>query len=124
ARDAAARPLPGAHSIWELVLHMTAWTHEVRRRLGGAPPGTPPEGDWPPVGDAGDSGWAATLAELDRAHAALAAAVAPLSEQALARPVGDGREPTVAATLAGLAQHDAYHTGQIAILRRALGKKS
>ena len=33
AGDAALKPLAGAHSIWELVLHMTAWKREVRRRL-------------------------------------------------------------------------------------------
>ena len=33
---AAAKPLPNAHSIWELVLHIAAWDEAVRRRLGGA----------------------------------------------------------------------------------------
>ncbi len=35
ARDAAAHVVPGAHSIWELVLHMTGWTREVQARLDG-----------------------------------------------------------------------------------------
>jgi hypothetical protein len=39
--QAAARPLPKAHSIWELVLHMTGWKNETRRRLSGAPAGEP-----------------------------------------------------------------------------------
>ena len=46
-QQAAARPLAGAHTIWELVLHITAWKNEVRQRLGGAPAGDPSEGDWP-----------------------------------------------------------------------------
>jgi hypothetical protein len=41
ARDAAAHPIAGAHSIWELALHLTAWTDEVARRLGGAAPSEP-----------------------------------------------------------------------------------
>ena len=36
--EAAAQPVPGGHSIWALVLHMTAWTNEVRRRVNGQPP--------------------------------------------------------------------------------------
>ena len=35
AAQASARPIPHGHTIWELVLHMTAWKNEVRRRIGG-----------------------------------------------------------------------------------------
>ena len=35
AEGAAARPIPEAHSIWELVLHMTSWVNEANRRLRG-----------------------------------------------------------------------------------------
>jgi hypothetical protein len=48
AHDAAGRPPGVAHSMWELVLHMTAWTDEVRRRLAGAEPGTPEAATGPP----------------------------------------------------------------------------
>ena len=51
AEQAARRPLAGGHSIWEIVLHMTAWKNEVRHRLSGALAGEPREGDWPPVGE-------------------------------------------------------------------------
>ena len=27
AEDAAAHPIAGAHSIWEIVLHLTGWIH-------------------------------------------------------------------------------------------------
>jgi hypothetical protein len=35
--------VPHVHTIWQLVLHMTAWKNEVRHRLSGAPSGTPEE---------------------------------------------------------------------------------
>jgi len=35
AGKAAARPIAGAHSIWELVLHIAAWDKAVARRLAG-----------------------------------------------------------------------------------------
>ena len=49
-KQAVARPVPDAHSIWELVLHITAWAEEVTRRMDGAEPATPAGGDWPAVG--------------------------------------------------------------------------
>ncbi len=34
ATRANARPIPGAHSVWELVLHMTAWKNETAQAAG------------------------------------------------------------------------------------------
>jgi uncharacterized damage-inducible protein DinB len=124
ADDAARRPPGVAHSMWELVLHMTAWSDEVRRRLGGAEPGTPEEGDWPPVDDVSEIAWERAKARLAAAHTALLAEAERLSPAELARCVGTVRDPelgtgvTYAGLLVGLAQHDAYHTGQLALLRR------
>ena len=126
AAEAAAHPVAGAFSVWELVLHMTAWTNEVRRRIAGHPPGEPSEGDWPAVGEPSEARWAEALVRLEDAHAALVADVAGLTEADAARPVGEQRDPalgtgvTIGAMLVGIAQHDAYHIGQLALLRRAL----
>jgi uncharacterized damage-inducible protein DinB len=124
--DAAARPVAGAHSIVELVLHLAAWTREVGSRLDGNPPALPAMGDWPPcTGDAGTV-WAAAQRSLDEAHADLLRLVQRLPAGRLSDRVGELREPalgtgvTVAAMLVGLAEHNAYHGGQIAILERAL----
>ena len=43
AAAAAARPIPGAHSIWELALHIIAWRNEVARRVDGGEPAEPAE---------------------------------------------------------------------------------
>jgi uncharacterized damage-inducible protein DinB len=125
ANQAAARPVPGAHSIWELVLHVTAWKNEVRKRMAGAPAGEPEEGDWPQIGDPTPERWQEALDRLQRAHAALLAVVRDIPESRLHestrdprnRPLGTGVSYYV--TLHGLAQHDAYHAGQIALLRKA-----
>jgi uncharacterized damage-inducible protein DinB len=129
AGDAAKHPIPGGHSIWELVLHMTSWTNEVRRRMAGANAQTPVEGDWPVVTSKSESAWADARATLDRAHQALANDIAELSDAALVRRVGDQRDPalgsgvSVGGLLVGIAQHDAYHNGQLALLRRALSER-
>ena len=95
AGQAAARPIPSAHSIWELVLHITAWKGEVRRRLSGAPAADPEEGDWPEVGEPTPERWAAALARLEQAHAGLVAAVRAFPESRLDTPTNDQRDPAL-----------------------------
>jgi uncharacterized damage-inducible protein DinB len=126
AERAAHRPLGSPHSLWELVLHMTSWTNEVRRRLGGAAPALPAEGDWPAIADASEAGWARAKDALAAAHIALVNDAERLTPQDLARQVGEQRDAPLGAglnqarMLVGLAQHDAYHIGQLALVRRLL----
>jgi uncharacterized damage-inducible protein DinB len=125
ATQAAARPIPSAHTIWELVLHMTAWKREVLRRLRGGEPGLPMDGDWPSAPPATESAWAEAQAALASAHEELwrtlhsfpGGRLHEIVGQARDRPLGTG--VTYYATLHGLVQHDAYHTGQIALLKKA-----
>jgi uncharacterized damage-inducible protein DinB len=126
AEQAASRPLPDAHSVWEIVLHITAWTKEVARRLEAGEPGLPAEGDWPAVDRVSESAWARAREALGEAHTALAAAVARFPEARWRDRVGGERDAPLgtgvsyAAMLAGLLQHDAYHGGQVGLLRKAL----
>jgi uncharacterized damage-inducible protein DinB len=123
AEQSAARPLPGAHNAWEIVLHMTAWTREVTRRLRDRVAREPEDGDWPSM--RGDFGQAVDA--LAAAHAALIEAVADFPPAELDRVVGEARDRplgagvTYAVMLHGIAQHHAYHAGQIALLRKAAG---
>src|SRR5215208_7054853 len=65
AERAAARPLPGAHSIWELVLHITAWAEIARARLKQQRVGDPSvEEDWPAVGTTDAPDWQLALDQL------------------------------------------------------------
>jgi uncharacterized damage-inducible protein DinB len=126
AEQAASRPLPDAHSVWEIVLHVTGWTTEVARRLEGGEPRPPAEGDWPAVGRVSAPAWARAREALGEAHAALAAAVERFPEAGWRDRVGGERDAPLgtgvshAAMVAGLLQHDAYHGGQIGLLRKAL----
>jgi hypothetical protein len=122
AVDAAAHVLPGRHSVWEIVLHATAWTREVERRLAGQLAGEPPEGDWPSVGATSESAWRQALDDLGAAHRSLVAAVARQPDPRWDERVGDVRDPAVGTgvsygvMIVGLATHHAYHAGQIALL--------
>ena len=126
AERAASRPLPAAHSVWEIVLHMTGWTNEVARRLEGGAPELPLEGDWPAVGRVSEQTWARARKALGEAHTTLAAAVERFPETRWGDPVGGERNAPLgtgvsyAAMLAGRLQHDAYHGGQVGLLRKAL----
>ncbi|HZF67472.1 MAG TPA: DinB family protein [Gemmatirosa sp.] len=141
AASAAARPIAGAHSAWELALHATAWTREVARRLRpDVLAGEPEAGDWPPAPEgaaADEAAWARTRADADRALDECLAAIAEHLAGAPHRldaivPRADGADAalsdaalgtrhTYGDMLAGLAAHLAYHAGQLVLLRRALG---
>ena len=124
-RQAAHRPLPGAHSIWELVLHMISWKNEVRRRIEGAPSGEPLEGDWPKAPNVTAEAWRDTLAALEASHRSLVSSVSSLPEDRLFQPTNDPRDRETGAgvdhyvLLHGIVQHDVYHAGQIALLKKA-----
>jgi uncharacterized damage-inducible protein DinB len=127
AEQAARRPPNDAHSIWELVLHATGWRNEVARRATGAPAQDPETGDWPPVGDPTPERWKAALASLDASHARLVDVVRGMTDAKLLQPTNDPRNRELGTgvsyyeLLHGIVQHDAYHAGQIAILKRVLG---
>jgi uncharacterized damage-inducible protein DinB len=124
ASDAEARPLTGAHTIGEIARHVVGWRDEVRERLAGKAPALPACGDWP-VPSAG--GWNATLAELDRSHRQLREAILALPAARWDALVGPSRDAglgtgvSIAVMLHGIIQHDAYHAGQMALLKKALG---
>jgi uncharacterized damage-inducible protein DinB len=125
--QAARRPPGDTHSIWELVLHMTGWRDEVARRANGQPAGEPPAGDWPDAGEPTAARWQAALAALDASHEDLVAVVRDMSDERLLQPTNDPRNRPLGTgvsyyeLLHGIVQHDAYHAGQIAIVKKVLG---
>lgn len=118
ARTAAARPIPGAHSIWELVLHISAWERVVTRRLRGETVSPTDKEDFPAVSDVSENAWREALNTLHRNHDELIKTVSVLSDSQLRDPV-PGKSHDVLFMLLGAVQHAAYHGGQIALLRKA-----
>ena len=121
AARAAAHPIAGAHSIWELVLHIAAWDGAVLRRLGGVAVELSGAENFPPVTDAGEAAWRAALDRVRRAHEELVAAVAALPDSRLCEmvPGKEGAHYTFYYMLHGVVQHELYHAGQIALLKKA-----
>lgn len=121
---ANAKPSKDAHSIREIVRHMTAWTNEVRRRLNGEPAATPKEGDWPRAAGKDEAAWRAEVDALMAAHRALVRDLDGVADARLFEPINDPRNRATGTgvsryvLLHGLAQHHAYHAGQIALLSK------
>jgi uncharacterized damage-inducible protein DinB len=118
AATAAARPLEGGHSIWELLLHVEAWDQAAMTRLCGKK--CQPKGakNFPPVGRITGSKWRAAVVSANRTHDQLVKMVEGLSESRLRDRV-PGKRYDFYHLLHGIAQHELYHAGQMAILKKA-----
>lgn len=123
AAQASAHPIPGAHSIWELVLHIAAWEKACSRRLGGDRAQLSDEEDWPAITDFSEDAWQQAKDLLVATHKELLESIAGVDESKLDRPIIDDLETpysSIYVTLHGGVQHDLYHAGQIAILKKAI----
>ena len=123
AQQADAHPIPGAHSIWELTTHIEAWERACLRRLNGDPARLTDEEDFRAIDDKSDAAWESTKQELIDTHRELLDAIARVDESRLNEPIiANANTPfsSVYVTLHGGVQHDLYHAGQIAMLKKAL----
>ena len=119
AATAAAHPIPNAHSIWELVLHIAAWDGAVNRRIvGGKSLNLRSAQNFPPVKDKSPTAWREAVAQLKRAHQELLTTVSKMSDRRLHERV-PGKNYNIYSMLHGVVQHELYHAGQIALLKKA-----
>jgi len=118
ASRAAAYSIGGAHSIWELVLHVASWAEITRARLLGERIADPPaEQDWPVVGSTDDAAWNAALERMRSAYRALAHDVRHLDPATLHDKIV-GLDYSRWVMLHGVVEHGIYHAGQIALLKK------
>jgi uncharacterized damage-inducible protein DinB len=123
AVTAAAKPIAGVHSIWELVLHIAAWDAASLRRLAGEvcqPEGTD---NFPIPPKPTAAAWRKAVSDAKRTHNQLVKTVASLPDSRLRDRV-PGKKYDFYFMLHGVAQHELYHAGQIAILMKAQAGKS
>ena len=120
AEDASKHVVPGAHSIWELVHHVSAWHSIVQHRLQGEMVDVTAERDWPPVWEVSEPAWKRALESLVESRARLRHAAAAQRDDQLDEKIG-ATSVSRYQILHGVIQHDLYHAGQIALLRKALG---
>ena len=118
AATAAARPIPAAHSIWELVLHLATWERVIARRIQGEEFMPSDDENFPQVRQATDSAWREAVKMLRTTHAEVIRLVSAMKEDRLNERV-PGKDYDLRFMLTGAVQHAAYHGGQIALLRKA-----
>lgn len=124
AGQAAWRPAPSRHNIWEVAVHAAYWKYAVARRFtGGARGSFPLKGsNWFRRDGGSDADWRRDLALLDDMHRTLRAALAGLAPSQLGK-TAPGSKVSNFAVISGAAAHDLYHAGQIQLLKR-LEKRS
>ena len=121
AEQAAAHPIAGAHSIWELVLHLCGTYGLVLRRLGGDGRQLTESEDWPSVPEPSAENWGASIRALKRLNEDLRQAVRSFPEERLDQPLVSEVPYTAYTQFVGVTQHNLYHAGQIALIKKALG---
>ena len=122
--QAAARPIPGAHTIWELVLHLVGTYRLVLRRLRGDAKPLTEEEDWPAEATRSAADWREAIAALRELNAEVRRVLAAFPTERLDEPLVAESPHTAYAHFIGLTQHDLYHAGQIALLKRALAARA
>ena len=120
AETAAARPIKNAHSIWELVLHIAAWDDAVLRRAGDKAVELSDNQNFPPVTDTSNGAWRKAIESAKQTHNQLVQAVAAFPDSQLNEQVPGKKEKyyNFFYMFSGIVQHELYHAGQIALLRK------
>jgi uncharacterized damage-inducible protein DinB len=120
AETAAAHPLSSSHSIWELVLHITGWEDVIIRRIVHGKPASlsDDENFGGAITGHSEPAWRNTISKLIEKHSELINTVSNLPEARLNDSVA-GRNYDNRFMLLGAVQHVAYHSGQIALLKKS-----
>jgi uncharacterized damage-inducible protein DinB len=116
------RPSPRLHSVWEELEHMRLAQEDILRYTLDASWQSPPwpEGYWPKPGPPDDKTWARSLRRFKADRKALAALAQDPARNLTAKiPHGEGR--TYLRQILLVADHNAYHLGQIVAARKLLG---
>ena len=116
--SAAAHPIAGAHSAWELLLHLGAWLTVTQTRIAGNAVDPTEEENFPAVTDTSERAWRETWTNVEREYLALAETIERLPDSRLEEAV-PGRSYSGYHQLHGVIQHSLYHAGQIALLAKA-----
>jgi uncharacterized damage-inducible protein DinB len=120
--QACARPLPGAHTVWEIALHATTWLDILHERIDGQHRDIPDAEDWQSIDDTGPAAWQRLRARLADSAERLAARIERFPDAALDAklPGADATASSAYVSLQGIVQHVVYHAGQIAVLKKGV----
>lgn len=120
ADEAAWKPAPDRHSIWELALHIAYWNYSVRRYLdpeakkgfGRSP------ANWPVIDNPSEKQWKEDKQFIKSEHEKLVEAIKAFPEEQVDKKSESKKEWTYRQLLDGVAAHNTYHIGQIQLMKR------
>jgi len=113
------KKLNSTHTIAELILHMIAWKNMVSSCLSGANVSLSDEEDWPKPDLSNDSDWEKIKLDLERAHVDFIGSVDKFDFDKM-NEIVQGQNYPFFVMIYGLLEHDIYHAGQIAIIKKNL----
>jgi uncharacterized damage-inducible protein DinB len=121
ARTASAKPIKDAHSIWEILLHIAAWDDAVTRRIAGTAVTLTDAQNFPAITDAGEAAWGQAIETTKKTHHELIRSVAAFPDSRLGEQVPGKTQNyyNFYYLFSGIVQHELYHAGQIALLKKA-----
>lgn len=118
--QAAWKPAPDRHSIWELALHIAYWKYSVCRYMDRKTPKgfERSPANWPEIGEPSAEQWKEDKKLIRRHHEALVEVVGQFPDDRLNEPIVEDKEWTFSQLITGIAAHDTYHIGQIQLMKR------
>ncbi len=114
---AARNKIENAHNIWDIVVHIAVWKDAAIRFMNGEDVKIPDEIDWNKTVGYDESGWEIVKTSLYAVHQKLIEKVKIFPEEKLIENVLE-KDFTFYVLLHGVIQHDIYHAGQIALLKK------
>jgi uncharacterized damage-inducible protein DinB len=117
--EAMQRPLPAAHNIWELVLHVGSWANIALRRINGGQVEPYDGEDWPEVHGFTQENWEEACSAMRESYERLSEVALGMTDDELLAKAPKS-ERTIAGMINGVVQHAAYHGGQIALLKKSI----
>ncbi|HUO14077.1 MAG TPA: DinB family protein [Verrucomicrobiae bacterium] len=118
AATAASHPIANVHSIWELLRHVEVWDRVTIERLAGKKSQPTGVKNFPVPSKPTEAVWRKAVSAAKKTHDELIKIVAGLSDERLSDRV-PGKRYDFYHQLHGVAQHELYHAGQIAFLKKA-----
>jgi uncharacterized damage-inducible protein DinB len=122
AKQAAWRPGPKRHNIWEVTVHTAYWKYAVWRRITSEKRGSFPlkGSNWFKRPDENsEQSWKRDVKLLDDMHKLMVEAIQQLKPSDL-DTIPQGSKVSNRSIIWGIAAHDVYHAGQIQLLKRLM----
>ena len=115
--QAFSRPVAKLNSIWEIVNHLISWRETVLKRMQGEIVEEPKNNYFEPVKNNSEDAWSVTLKRMEESQQLWLEFLSKFNNQDLGKFYVQSKY-TYYDLIHGILQHDAYHLGQIVLLKK------